>query len=245
MSIWGKILGGFGGFAVGGPLGALLGAAAGHAIDSIRESDPGAPDPEKSAAFTIACIALGAKMAKADGLVTRDEVDAFKEVFAVPAEERAAMARLFDQARKDVRGFEPYARQVAGLFADQPEVLEKLLAALFHIAKADGEVSASEIDYLRAVAAIFGFGDQAFERIRAIHMADMPGRSDDPYVILGVSSDADDAALRAAHRARVRENHPDRLIADGMPEELIALATEELARVNAAWETIKAARGLK
>lgn len=243
-SIWGKILGGVGGFAVGGPLGALVGAAAGHAIDSLR-GDAGAEPPENSAAFTIACIALGAKMAKADGQVTRDEVNAFKEVFAVPPDQQMAMGRLFDQAKKDARGFEPYARQIAGLFADRPDVLGKLLAALFHIAKADGVVSPAEIDYLRCVAQIFGFPEREFERVRATHMADAPGAADDPYVILGVAPDIDDAGLRAAHRQRVKENHPDTLIARGMPEELVALATEELARINAAWKTVKQRRGLK
>jgi DnaJ like chaperone protein len=136
MSIWGKILGGAAGFALGGPLGALIGAAAGHAVDSMRR--PRDTDQTKSIAFTIAIIALGAKLAKVDGVVTRDEVEAFKRVFKIPPNEVKNVGRIFDQARKDHRGYEAYATQVAGMFRHNPAVLEELLYCLAHVARADG-----------------------------------------------------------------------------------------------------------
>ena len=166
MSVWGKIIGGVGGFAIGGPIGALIGAVAGHAVDKARGQGEEPEDATKSVAFTIATIALGAKMAKADGRVTRDEVDAFKRVFRVPPEEVTQVSKFFDQARKDSRGFEPYARQVAGMFADNPAVLEELLYCLSVIAKADSVVHPAEVTYLRSVSNIFGLDDHAFERIK-------------------------------------------------------------------------------
>ena len=117
MSIWGKILGGVGGFAIGGPLGAIIGAVAGHAVDKMRAAKPPPEDATKSIAFTIAVVVLGAKMAKADGTVTQDEIRAFKKVFKVPQHEVKNVARVFDQARKDSQGFEPYAKQIAGMHA--------------------------------------------------------------------------------------------------------------------------------
>jgi len=129
LSIWGKILGGAAGFALGGPLGAILGAVAGHAVDRFRATQhvQGDGDPTRSIAFTIGVIVLRAKMAKADGVVTRDEIDAFKQVFRVPANEAANVSKVFNQARQDSAGFEPYAKQLAGMFADNPAVLEELL----------------------------------------------------------------------------------------------------------------------
>ena len=241
MSIWGTIIGGAAGFALGGPLGALLGAAAGHALDRMREDGTGS-ELHRETAFAIAVIVLSAKMAKADGQVTRDEIAAFREMFQVPPEEEKNVGRLFDQARKDSAGFEPYARQVARMFRDNPAVLEKLLDGLFHIAKADKVAHPNEIAYLREVAAIFGFDEQAFERIRAGHL----GRAEaDPYMLLGVPHDSPDEQVRAAWRRLVRENHPDRLIAEGMPAEFVALANDKLATINAAYDAICERRGLK
>ena len=115
MSIWGKIIGATTGFAVGGPIGALVGGLAGHVFDRHRaRTDDGGDDATKQIAFTIGVIALGAKMAKVDGVVTADEVQAFKEVFQIPPEEMKNVARIFDQARKDARGYEIYAHQIAG-----------------------------------------------------------------------------------------------------------------------------------
>src|SRR5262249_7946413 len=166
MSIWGKILGGAAGFAVGGPIGALIGAVAGHAVDAFRDAqvaevavgpqerfaEPPPEDeraPTRQIAFTIAVIVLGAKMAKADGVVSRSEIEAFKEVFQIPPHEMRNVGRLFDRARNDSQGFEPYARQIAGMFRPGSPVLEDLLDGLFHIAKADGAVEGEELAYLK------------------------------------------------------------------------------------------------
>lgn len=240
MSIWGKIVGGAAGFAMGGPLGLLVGAVGGHFVDRLRPDQE--PDPERakrSVGFTIAVIVLGAKMAKADGVVTPDEVDAFKEVFQVPESEMKNVARVFNQARKDARGFEPYAEQVAGMFRNSPEVLEEMLWCLAHIAKADGVIHPGELEFLSSVSKIFGFDDATFERVTALQL---DGGNADPYQILGVSSDASDEEIRKAHRALVVENHPDKLIAKGMPEEFVAVANERVAKINAAHDRIRQMR---
>jgi DnaJ like chaperone protein len=244
MSVWGKILGGAAGFALGGPIGALIGALAGHAVDkmSVAATGPDAPDATRQIAFTIGVIVLGAKLAKADGKVTRDEVDAFKQVFHIPTDEMKNVGRVFDQARKDARGFEPYAQQLARMFADNPAVLEELLHGLFHIARADGKVSDEEVAYLEQLAGIFGFDAQAWDRIRAANLA---ADKSDPFRILGVDRAADDKEIRAAHRKLVVENHPDRLVAQGLPQEFVEIANQKLATINAAYDEIKKLRGIR
>ncbi|MHA1108803.1 MAG: TerB family tellurite resistance protein, partial [Alphaproteobacteria bacterium] len=230
MGIWGKILGGAAGFAIGGPLGALAGAVAGHAFDRMRsedgDGDADAPDLAKQTTFAIAVIVLSAKMAKADGTVTRDEIDAFKEVFHIPPEEADNVSRLFNQARKDSQGFEPYARQVERMFRNNPVVMEELLGGLFHIARADGVAHPDEVRFLKDVSQIFGFEDATFERIRAAHLG---AEKSDPYAILGVGHDSTDAEIRATWRKLIREHHPDTLIAQGMPQDFVDVATEEMA----------------
>jgi DnaJ like chaperone protein len=239
MSVWGKILGSAAGFALGGPLGALIGAVAGHAVDKMREGEPA--DATKGIAFTIGVIVLGAKMAKADGRVTRAEVAAFKEIFHVPPDELKNVGRLFNQARKDARGFEPYAKQIGQMFRDNPAVLEELLDGLFHIARADGRVSEEELSFLERVAGIFGFNAVDWDRIRA---GNMGADAADPFEILGLGRDADDAEIKAAYRRLVRETHPDRLVAQGMPAEFVELANEKLATINGAYDRIRELRGL-
>ncbi len=241
MSIWGKILGGAAGFAMGGPLGALIGAVGGHFVDRLKNTDGDGSANQKSVGFTIAVIVLGAKLAKADGQVTPDEVAAFKEVFRVPPEEMKNVSRIFNQARKDSAGYEPYARQVAGMFREQPAVLEELFWCLAHIAKADGRIHPGEMTYLRGVADIFGFDQATFERVTSIPLE---GDPEDPYTLLGVPKDSDDETLKAAHRKLVVENHPDKLIAQGLPEEFVEVANRKLAAINAAYDKIKRERGI-
>ena len=243
MSIWGKLAGAAAGFAFGGPLGALLGAVAGHyAVDkksgapSDRVRTDGDERPQRQIAFTIGVIALGAKMAKADGRVTRDEVDAFKQVFHIPAHEMKNVARVFNLAKQDVAGYDSYAGQLAGLFGKGSPVLEDVIDGLYHIAKADGVVHPGEAQYLESVAAIFGFEGSDFARIRERHV--QPDK-EDPYVVLGVTRDMSLAEIKKVYRKLVAENHPDKHIAAGMPEEFIELATEKLSHINDAFDRIE------
>ncbi len=249
MAIWGKLIGGAAGFALGGPIGALIGAVTGHVVDKFRDDGRRAEgtradsaSESRQVAFTVAIIVLGAKLAKVDGAVTKDEIAVFKRVFRIPAEESARVGAIFNEARRTARGFEPYAEQVAELFHANPMVLEELLDALFLVAKADGVMHPAEIDYLRDVADIFGFSERHFDRIHARHK--QPDKAD-PYEILGVPHDISDRDLKSRHRKLVLENHPDKLIAQGMPEDFINLANDKLAAINAAHDKIRAQRGLK
>jgi DnaJ like chaperone protein len=256
MSVWGKIAGAAAGLAIGGPIGALLGGLAGHVLldrsrkpevrDESKERERGRSDRSNlrerdEVAFTIGVIALAAKLAKADGTVTHDEVDVFKRVFPVPREEEANVGHLFNLAKQDVAGFDSYAKQLASLFRSKPGVLEDLLDSLFLVAKADNRLHAGELEYLKHVAQIFGFTSAQFERIRASHFG--PDR-EDPYVILGVDRSSSDEDLKRAYHTLVRENHPDSLMARGVPEEFVRLATEKLASINGAYDKVKKERGI-
>ncbi|MFN3673911.1 MAG: TerB family tellurite resistance protein [Bosea sp. (in: a-proteobacteria)] len=226
------------GFALGGPLGALLGAVAGHVLID-REGAPFGPAP-RELIFTTGLVALSAKMARSDGVVTRDEVAAFQRIILIPAEQQARIESLFDLAKQTSAGFQAYASQIAEAFQDEPALLEDVLDGLFLIAAADGAIHEAEHAYLREVAAIFGMNEAGFARIEARHAR----RPEDPYLVLGASRDMDDASLKQLYRRLVAETHPDREIARGLPEEAVAIATRRLAAINAAWDMIERERGL-
>ena len=224
MSIWQRIGEAISALASGEPLSAVF----------SRLSTP----PERSVAFTIAVIALGAKMAKADGQVTRDEVAAFRDVFHIPPGEEANAARVFNLARSDVSGYDGYARQITRMFGPGAATLEDVLDGLFHIAVADGEYHEGENAFLEHVAEIFGVGERCFQMLKARYAPEQA----DPYAILGLDPDDDDATVRKRWRELVRETHPDRMIARGVPEEAVQLATKRLAEINGAYERIQGAR---
>lgn len=240
MSFIGRLIASARDLPFGGPLGALLAGAAGHIPGWLPhghgESTEG--DPRRRVAFTIAVIALGAKMASADGAVTRDEVAAFREVFQVPPGEEEHLRVVFDIARKSTAGFESYARQVGRMFASDRAVLEDLLGGLFHIALADGRLCSAEDAYLQEVSRHFGFGAADYARIRALHVRPETDGSGNPYAILGISPAAPADVVREAYHRLVRESHPDLVIAQGLPRECIALATARVARINAAYQQI-------
>lgn len=230
MSIWARI----GEFLSHAPGNALSGL-----IEAVRTFFEGDPELRRRVAFSIAMIALSAKMAKADGIVTQNEVRAFQQIFIVPPGEARNVSRLFDLAQQDVAGFEIYAERMAGLCGSGDRncaMLEDILDGLFHIAKADGFVHERELDFLRRVAEIFEIDEAHFETILSRHA--VLGEKD-PWRVLGVSRDVPFTEVRAQYRRMVAENHPDRLIARGVPEEFLAIANSRLAAINIAYEAIE------
>jgi DnaJ like chaperone protein len=202
-------------------------------FDSLRTP------PQRSVAFTIAVIALGAKMAKADGLVTRDEVAAFREVFRLAPNDEAGAARVFNLARTDVAGYDDYARRIRRMFADDPKTLRDLMEGLFHIAMADGFYHPDENLFLKDVSTIFELPEAEFRALRARFV---PDAQRDPYTVLGVTPDMPVTEIRKAWRRLVRETHPDRMMARGVPEEAIRLAEKRLIDINRAWDEIAESR---
>jgi len=192
---------------------------------------------ERSVAFTIAVIALGAKMAKADGHVSRGEVAAFRQVFHIPPGEEANAARVFNLARQDVAGFDAYARQVGSMFGPDDPVLSDLMEGLFHIALADGNYHEAEDQFLTEVARILGLPERSFRAMRARLV---PEIDPEPREVLGLPPEATVEEAHRAWRQQVRDSHPDRMAARGVPPEAIRLAEARLVAINRAWEAIEA-----
>jgi len=210
-------------------------------VEAVRSAFQGDPELRRRVAFSVAIIALSAKMAKADGIVSADEVRAFHEIFAVPREEMRNVMRLYNLAKQDVAGFDAYARQMAGLCGSGERncpMLEDILDGLFHIAKADGVLHEREAAFLARVAELFSISEARFAQIRARHVS---GDKRDPYVLLGVGPDTPFAEVKRRYRQLVSENHPDRLMARGVPAEFLAIANNRVAALNAAFEQIEKA----
>ena len=200
----------------------------------------GDTETRRQVAFSIALIALSAKMAKADGVVTSDEVASFRRLFAMPASEERNVVRLFDLAKRDVAGFETYAARIARLYEGDTRALEDVVDGLFTIAGADGVIHDAELVFLERVATIFGIDQRCFDRIAARHIVPEGG---DPYRILGVERSMGLAEIRTRYRQLAAENHPDALIGRGLPPEAATLAHDRMAAINRAWEQILLERG--
>ena len=265
--VWGKIIGGVAGFAIGGPFVAIAGVALGHAADTggasrvghaagnavggmLGRARPTRPFAAPRAlgrdqVFAIGVVVISAKLAKCDGAVNRAEIDEFKRHFRVPPQAARDVARLFDQARESPESADGYALHMGEAFSDNLGVLEDVLTALFAIARADKPLNGSEQAFLEGIWRGFGLSHEAW--LRGIGRTSRPAPAvpeEDPYAILGVPADIDDNALRAAWRQLMRENHPDTLASRGVPPEFIARANEKVAKINTAWDVIKRKRGL-
>ncbi|MEN0002082.1 MAG: DnaJ family molecular chaperone [Pseudomonadota bacterium] len=208
-------------------------------IERVRTVFEGDPETRARVAFSVAMIALSAKMAKADGIVTPDEVEAFQQIFEIPENEAPRVARLYNLAKQDTAGYEVYARQLAGLCngtASGCTAHTDILDGLFHIAKADGVLHEKELVFLGDIATIFGVDAGQFEAIKARHVA---FDRNSPWTILGLTPDADASEARAHYLQLVRQNHPDQMIARGVPAEFVRIADERLAAINTAWEAVE------
>jgi len=258
--ILGKLVGGTLGFALGGAPGFLFGLVIGHAYDNRQESSHPWADIAASyngfsgtiqqAAFTTGVVVLSAKMAKADGQVTRAEIDAFKRVFQIPKTQEAYIGKLFDRARQNADGFEPYAFQLAQILPRG--TLEDILVGLFTIALADNpQLSQAESRFLQRVAVIFAFDNIDFVRLAnraGLHMATPPqprNPMQDTYAVLRLKEEATVEGIKTTYRTLIQKYHPDKLVSQGMPPEFVANATEKMKNINVAYDAISKARGIK
>ncbi|MCB1528335.1 MAG: TerB family tellurite resistance protein [Hyphomicrobiaceae bacterium] len=209
---------------------ALRRLAAAFGLDGKRCTTPS----HQRTAFTMALVALAAKMAKADGVAVAAELDAFERWFHVPDDQRDAVRRVFDLAKRDVAGYEQYAQQIADLLAQEPELKHDVFECLFHVASADGVLHRDEETFLLTVAGIFGYDQHHYRQIRRMFVVD----PDDPYKVLGVPHDISDKALKVVYRKLAMENHSDRLAAHGVPREFQSMADRKLAAINAAYDAV-------
>jgi DnaJ like chaperone protein len=252
MSLWERLAGAVAGLGPdahmkgGGPIGALLGGLAvlggEHTNDGILDCDDYVAlfTPQHQVAFTVGVIALSAKMAKADGVVTRDEVEAFKQVFNVPPGEMRSVSRIFNAAKHDVTGYESYAEQLASLLGENRRLLQDVLEGLFHIALANSVLDPGEEQFLAHVARLFGFSNAEFAAIKSRHAS---SGEHDPYEVLGITPEIEDDALDAHYRRLVADYQPDTMIARGVPREFAAVAPSKIAVIDAAYAAVVKQRG--
>jgi len=257
MPWWGTLLGGTLGYMFGGPLGALLGAALGRNFDrGIKITDQqgtfGAGQQERvQAAFFTTTFSVMGYIAKADGTVTRDEIAAAESIMGqmqLSAQQRKAAIKLFNEGKKDGFPLHDVLTQFRHECMRRRNLVQMFLEIQIATAMADGHLHASEKNALYQIGAQLGFAHADIE-----HLFNMsgPGRTTathkqsltKAYDILGISKTASDAEVKKAYRRLMSQHHPDKLIAKGLPDEMIKFATEKTQEIKAAYEQIKESRG--
>ena len=236
MSIWGSLLGGVIGFSLGGPFGALLGSFLGGKISRISSSSSFASQQNSQQIFALSLIILSAKLSKADGRVSKEELIAVKEKLQIPDSEIDQVAKIFNKAKDESTGYEPYAKQISEIFKGNQNVLEEVINILFYIAEADGHVSNEEESMIANIAFIFGLSQNQYESIKESRKS-----SDklNPYIVLESQPTDDLKSIRKKYIKLSKEHHPDLLISKGVPIEVINESKNKMRAINAAWDQIQ------
>ena len=247
MSIWGKIIGGSAGFALGGPIGALLGIAAGHGIDKtkIKESHNFSntiKNEELEQVFATGVIALAAKLSKIDGKVTKDEIATFKRIFEFPNKDINVIAKLFNSAKDDAYDYESYALQLRRHFSEE-KILHEILNALFAIACADKILHKNEEKMLIDISKIFFINQIEYNRIKSIYKFELNTTDKDKleryYDLLGVTKNDSLETIKKKYREIIQSYHPDKIQGKGLPKDFVDFANKKLTDFNTAYNEIK------
>ena len=238
MSIWGSLIGGMVGFSLGGPFGMLLGSLIGGKISRARSGGTGnfSAFAQPQQIFALSLIVLSAKLSKADGQVSKEELIAVRDKLKIPENEIEQVGKIFNKAKQESAGYEPYAQQIAQIYKNNPNALEEVINILFYIAESDGNVSKSELDMMQHIAQIFGLNQSQFNSIKESRKS-----SDklNPYIVLGTSPEEDLQAIRKKYLQLSKENHPDMLISKGVPQEVIEESKKKMRAINSAWDQIQ------
>jgi len=236
MSIWGSLLGGVIGFSFGGPFGALLGSFLGGKISGLNSSKTIGNQQSSQEVFALSLIILSAKLSKADGHVSKEELIAVKDKLQIPDSEIDQVAKIFNKAKDESTGYEPYAKQIAEIFRDNINVLEEVINILFYIAEADGNVSNDEETMIANIAYIFGLSQKQYQSIKESRKT-----SDklNPYIVLESQPTDDLKTIRKNYIKLSKEHHPDLLISKGVPVEVINESKNKMRSINAAWDQVQ------
>ncbi len=236
MSIWGSLIGGMVGLSLGGPFGMLLGSLIGGKISRARSTVRTGSFAQPQQVFALALIVLSAKLSKADGQVSREELLAVKDKLRIPENEIDQVGKIFNKAKEESTGFEPYAEQIAKIYQGNLNVLEEVINILFYIAEADGNVSKSELEMIQKIAKIFGLNQIQFNSIKETRKS-----SDklNPYVVLESKPDDELKIIRQRYLKLSKEHHPDVLMSKGVPEEVIAESKKTMRSINSAWDQVQ------
>jgi len=237
MSIWGSLIGGMVGFSLGGPFGMLLGSLIGGKISRARSGGSNFRSfGQPQQIFALSLIVLSAKLSKADGQVSKEELIAVKDKLKIPENEIEQVGKIFNKAKEESTGYEPYAKQIAQIYQKNLNVLEEVINILFYIAEADGNVSQSEHKMIEHIAQIFGLTDSQFKSIKESRKS-----SDklNPYVVLNSSPEEELSMIRKKYIQLSKENHPDILISKGVPSEVIEESKKKMRSINSAWGQIQ------
>ena len=236
MSIWGSLLGGVIGFSFGGPFGALLGSFLGGKISRLNSSKTIGNQQNSQEIFALSIIILSAKLSKADGHVSKEELIAVKDKLRIPDSEIDQVAKIFNKAKDESTGYEPYAKQIAEIFRDNLNVLEEVINILFYIAEADGHVSNDEETMIANIAYIFGLSQKQYQSIKESRKT-----SDklNPYIVLESQPTDDLKTIRKNYIKLSKEHHPDLLISKGVQVEVINESKNKMRSINAAWDQVQ------
>ena len=236
MSIWGSLIGGMVGFSLGGPFGMLLGSLIGGKISRARSAGNFGRFAQPQQIFALALIVLSAKLSKADGQVSKEELLAVKDKLKIPESEIDNVGKIFNKAKEESTGYKPYAQQIAQVYRNNLNVLEEVINILFYIAEADGNVSKSELEMIQNIAQIFGLTQTQFNSIKESRKS-----SDklNPYIVLECSPEEDLKSIRKKYLKLSKEHHPDILISKGVPEEVIQESKKKMRVINSAWNQVQ------
>lgn len=235
MSIWGSLIGGMIGFSLGGPFGMLLGSLIGGKISRAKGSiNNSFAQPQQI--FALSLIVLSAKLSKADGQVSKEELIAVKDKLKIPENEIDQVGKIFNKAKNESTGYKPYAEQIAQIYRGNLNVLEEVINILFYIAEADGNISKAELVMIEDIARIFGLSESQFNSLKESRKS-----SDklNPYIVLESNPDDSLTEIRKRYIKLSKEHHPDLLLSKGVPPEVIEESKKKMRSINSAWDQVQ------
>ena len=235
MSIWGSLIGGMIGFSLGGPFGMLLGSLIGGKISRAKGSiNNSFAQPQQI--FALSLIVLSAKLSKADGQVSKEELIAVKDKLKIPENEIDQVGKIFNKAKNESTGYKPYAEQIGRIYRGNLNVLEEVINILFYIAEADGNISQAELVMIEDIARIFGLNESQFNSLKESRKS-----SDklNPYIVLESNPDDSLTEIRKRYIKLSKEHHPDLLLSKGVPPEVIEESKKKMRSINSAWDQVQ------